>query len=334
MPVVGQALSITGFVLVMMLVIEYVHVFTGGASQERLARGRAGQYLLAALMGAIPGCLGAFLVVGMYTHGLLGLGALVTAMIATSGDEAFVMFAMIPGPALVVTASLLVVGVATGALVDLVSGHRRTRCVGLELHQEEHCRCLSHGEVLQQLRAMTPVRGVLLLGLGVFLAAITTGHVGPASWNWLRWTAVTLSVVALFIVATVPEHFLEEHLWNHVVRQHLGPLFGWTLGALVVMQLITRQVGLTELMREQPWVILLIAGVVGLIPESGPHLVFVTLFAQGELPLAVLLTSSIVQDGHGMLPLLAHSRSTFAVVKLVNLAVGVVVGALVLGLGP
>ena len=33
----------------------------------------------------------------MYSHRVLSLGAVVTAMIATSGDEAFVMLAMIPG---------------------------------------------------------------------------------------------------------------------------------------------------------------------------------------------------------------------------------------------
>jgi hypothetical protein len=41
----------------------------------------------------------------------------------------------------------------------------------------------------------------------------------------------------------------------------------------------------------------------------------------------VLLASSIVQDGHGMLPMLAHSRRAFVAVKLVNCVVGLVAGA-------
>ena len=46
-----------------------------------------------------------------------------------------------------------------------------------------------------------------------------------------------------------------------------------------------------------------------------------------------LLASSVVQDGHGMLPMLADSRRDFAVVKAIAFAVGLVVGGVALGLG-
>ena len=105
--VFNHALMITGFVFVMMLVIEYVNVLTSGAWQKGLIRNKWGQYVVAALLGAIPGCLGAFVVVGMYSHQMLTLGAVVAAMIATSGDEAFVMLAMVPQQAIFLTIGLL-----------------------------------------------------------------------------------------------------------------------------------------------------------------------------------------------------------------------------------
>jgi hypothetical protein len=70
-----------------------------------------------------------------------------------------------------------------------------------------------------------------------------------------------------------------------------------------------------------------------LIPESGPHLIFVLLFAKGSIPFSILLASSIVQDGHGMLPVLAHSRKAFVIIKLINLAIGLILGAVALLLG-
>ena len=73
------------------------------------------------------------------------------------------------------------------------------------------------------------------------------------------------------------------------------------------------------------WVIVL-AVLIGIIPESGPHLVFVTLFAQGVLPFYVLLVNSIVQDGHSALPLLAESKMSFAKAKLINIIVGLAIG--------
>ena len=72
--VVRHTLMITAFVGVMMLVIEYVNVLTQGRWQEQLSHRRWGQYLLAAFLGATPGCLGAFAVVAMYSHRNLSLG--------------------------------------------------------------------------------------------------------------------------------------------------------------------------------------------------------------------------------------------------------------------
>jgi len=331
--VIAHALSITGFVFVMMLTIEYVNVLTCGAWQGKLAGNRWGQYAVAALLGVIPGCLGAFMVVGMYSHRLLSLGAVVTAMIATSGDEAFVMLALMPRQAVALSLVLLVVGVIAGVLTDAFARGQDNVCTGLQVHEDLQCRCFSHGQILYQLREMSPVRGVLVASLAVFIIAVVSGLVGPAQWSWIRITFLGLSVFALLIVATSPEHFLEQHLWHHVARQHLPRLFAWTLGALLLMHALTEYLHLDGLVRENPWSVLMIACLVGVIPESGPHLVFLTLYAEGAVPLSILLASSIVQDGHGMLPMLAHSRKAFVQVKAVNLVFGLAAGAAGLLLG-
>jgi len=80
--------------------------------------------------------------------------------------------------------------------------------------------------------------------------------------------------------------------------------------------------------KDKQLIVLGIACLVGLIPESGPHLIFVTLFASGQIPFSILLASSIVQDGHGMLPMLAESKRGFLVVKGLNFAVGFLLGIL------
>jgi hypothetical protein len=54
--------------------------------------------------------------------------------------------------------------------------------------------------------------------------------------------------------------------------------------------------------------------------------VFVMMFAQGLIPFSVLLASSIVQDGHGMLPLLSYSVKDSILIKLFNLAFGTIIG--------
>ena len=329
---VKTTLMITSFVLAMMLIIEYLNVLTAGKWQESLAGHMWGQYALAALLGVLPGCLGAFTAVAMYTHGVLTLGAVVTAMIASSGDEAFVMLAMIPRQALVLIESTRL---GVGILVDMVTGRQKTRRPApcFELHGKNTCGCFQPREIAAQWKSCSPARGTLTAALAIFLAGTLGGQFGPPGWNWIRLTLALVTAAAVFIVTTVPDHFIDEHLWRHVAVKHAPRIFLWTLGALVAMHLLTDVFRLGPAVQRGKWAVLLVACLVGLIPESGPNLIFVTLFAQGLIPFSILVANSIVQDGHGMLPMLAHSRREFLLIKLIGLAGALTFGSVALSLG-
>ena len=83
--------------------------------------------------------------------------------------------------------------------------------------------------------------------------------------------------------------------------------------------------GMDRVKRMEILYAILLAIAFGLIPESGPHLVFVTLFASGVIPFPVLLANSIVQDGHASLPLLADSKKSFVIAKAVKVAIALAV---------
>ena len=89
----GTAFSATGDIRKDVLNITAVHplrrdaldtLLNGNKAdwQSSLKKSRFGQYLLGSFLGAIPGCLGAFTVVSLYSHRVLGLGALVATMIS------------------------------------------------------------------------------------------------------------------------------------------------------------------------------------------------------------------------------------------------------------
>mgnify|MGYP002508881646 CR=1 FL=1 len=88
-----------------------------------------------------------------------------------------------------------------------------------------------------------------------------------------------------------------------------------------------------RVVEENVFVVILIAALVGMIPESGPHMIFITLFAGGYVPFSVLLASSISQDGHTALPLLASDKQNFLRTKLVNALVAVVCGGVLMLFG-
>lgn len=332
-PILAQALTITWFVAMMMVLVEYVNVLSVDRLRGVLCGSHWVQYVVAVLLGATPGCLGAFVVVSLYIHRSVRLGALVACMIATSGDEAFVMLAMFPRTALLLTLGLAAVGIVAGMLTDLVVGSTVTEriCDDMVMHHDAaSCKCFDPVSITQELRHPSATRGTLVIGIALFILALLSGTVGPPSWSWIRVTLLGVGFFALFVVATVPEHFIEEHLWRHIVLKHAPRIFLWTFAAMALIALLNTAVEGQALLLENPWLTLAAAAALGLVPESGPHMLIVMLYKGGSIPISILTASSIVQDGHGMLPLLAHSWRDFVKVKAINLAAGLLAGGILL----
>ncbi len=327
LPTLKHTLMITAFVLFMMVVIEYVNVQTRNIWASRMQQSPFMQIILAALLGISPGCLGAFAVVSLYTHRMMGLAGLVTVMIATSGDEAFVMFAMFPGKALLLHAILFVVAVTSGWVVHLFTKGKELGAVqGFVVHEQQSCRCFVKSLIVPQIKNISFERSILLLFTTIFTVLLILGKIGTDSWDWKRITFLTGSLFLLFVFFTVPEHFLKEHLYNHIIKKHLLRIFLWAWGTFIVIHLIQSNLSLSNIMENNTFWILIISILVGIIPESGPHLIFVTMFSQNLIPFSILIANSIVQDGHGMLPLLAESQKDFVRVKIINMLVGLIVG--------
>jgi len=327
-----QSIMISGFVFIMMLVIEYINVQSKGVWQKHFTGNKWKQYLIAGFLGAIPGCLGAFTVVALFTHRLVSFGALVTTMIATSGDEAFIMFAMFPQKAMLLTIIIFVVGVLAGYLTDKfykpkgilkdIASH------DLPLHNEPECKCFQKEKIWAYLFHPSLYRLSVAVIIILLLSGVATGVLSGKADLWIKITLILSFSFALFVVVSVPDHFLKEHIWNHIVKVHLPRIFLWVFGILLAMHFLMMYIDVESWISNNMFVVLLLAILIGIIPESGPHMIFVTLFASGTVPFSILLASSISQDGHGMLPMLAESKKGFVAVKVVNMIFAIIVGAI------
>ena len=129
------------------------------------------------------------------------------------------------------------------------------------------------------------------------------------------------------------KHFLKEHIFKHIIKKHIWKIALWTFGALLVIEFGIKYLNLESFTSEYKIAFLFLGALAGLIPESGPHLLFVTLFSRGMIPFSVLLTSSIVQDGHGMLPMLSYSLSDSVKIKVFNFVFGLLFGLILFALG-
>ena len=365
-----NSILITGLVLIMMLMIEYFNIHSHGKWFARIQNSKLKQILLGSLLGLVPGCIGGFAAVSLYTHRLLTLGALVAMMISSSGDEAFIIMAMIPREGLILFGILFAIAVITGIIVDyiLYKKPQGDLCPdNFEIHSpmdnsSSNVNSIFKLESYRNMLKPSKERIIIMVGIACFIAAVIMGilacghdhshaadtahactyvcehghthhgHIhGGASLNILNEKSINvvfaiISIITLFFTATASEHFIKDHLWKHVLKRHMVSIFLWTFGTLMVCQVGMQYLDIEHWISNNMAMVILLAVLVGIIPESGPHLIFVTLFAQGVLPFYVLLVNSIVQDGHSALPLLAESKMSFAKAKLINIAVGLIIG--------
>lgn len=337
--VLRNSILITGLVVIMMMMIESLNIESRGKFFEGFRRSRVGGVLVGALLGAVPGCMGGFATVSLYTHRMLSFGALIAMMIASSGDEAFVMMATVPKDALWIFALLFGIAVVAGLLTDIFfkKEYKMHCCNEYQVHEEDS---QEHGHTG---RHLTWKRALLFAGIAVFIVALATGHlehehegghhheeiagsINLLSEEWMNVMFAILSVVVLAVLVFASDHFVEEHMWHHIVVKHLPTIFCWTFGVLLFVGVLLNYWDISGWISDNTVLMILLATLVGIIPESGPHMIFVTLYAAGVVPLPVLLASCISQDGHASLPLIAESKSSFIKAKAINCIVAVAVG--------
>ena len=269
-----ESLKITAFVFIMMVAIDFFNVKVKGKLQQITGSVGLKQYIITNFLGATPGCFGSFINVSLYMHGTVSFGAVAGSMIATSGDEAFVMIAQLGWVAFFLFGLLFFIGIFGSYLADYIV--RKT-----DLKVCVNCKLQKFHEPLEHERG----------------------------------------------------HYLKDHIWNHIFKNHIRSIFLWTFGALIIVHLMEHFLDMEQITQNYMIYILIISALIGLIPDSGPHLIFVSLFATGIVPFSVLLTSSIVQDGHGLLPLISFSLKDTLYIKVFNLLFGLILGVSLFYLG-
>lgn len=263
--VLKESIVLTLTVTALMFIIEAVNITSKGRMFSFLHRKTSGQVLLSSLLGAVPGCLGGYFTVSMYSKKMFSFGALLAMAIATTGDEAFVMLASFPKQALLIFAGLLLAGIAAGLIYDRFNQDYISRDVA-------ECDCSDED---------------------------------------------------------ISEHKSLKHKLLHTAK-HGVRIFAWTFGVMALIGIIDQMVDLESWVSGNVVPMIILASLIGCIPQSGPHMVFVSLYASGILPLPILLASCVSQDGHAGLPLIAASKKDFFRLKGIKFILGIAVGLIAL----
>lgn len=260
-------LKIVVMVTVLMSIIGYIEQRYDDKIKSIITDRPLVQIVSASLLGAVPGCMDAFLIVSLYIHGSVGFGALTAVMLSTAGDEAFIMLALIPDATLKIIMATIFLGIIGGLMAEKITSY-------LHLEFDQSCDFNERDGRREN-------------------------------------------------------GFLREHVVNHIILEHAPRLFLWIFVPLTVIDVLILGFDFASFVSGMPALMLIVfAALLGVIPESGPHMVFVILFSRGLIPFPVLLVSTLSQDGHGLLPLLSHSIKDTVYVQVFttvfSLAVGVI----------
>jgi len=262
----SATIKIVMMVTVIMTVIEFLELKFEKGIREKITSRPINQYVIASLLGAIPGCTDAFFIVSLYVHGLVGFGALVAVMLSTAGDEAFVMLTMIPEEAILIFILCAVFGLIGGFTADRVV-------------------------------------------------------------KWLRVDTSKPCVIEFHEEEFNAKHFLKEHVYDHILKKHIPKLFLWIFLTMLAVDFLVSNFDLEPLISNLPELFLIIiAALIGIIPESGPHLLLLILYSKGLIPFSVLFVNTLSQDGHGLLPLLSYSLKDTIYVQIFTTAFSIIIG--------
>ncbi len=276
---------------------------------------------IAALMGAMPGCGGAIIVITQYVSGRLGFGSVVAVLTSTMGDAAFLMLAREPKTALMIYAMSLIVGTISGYIVERIHGRdflRSERKTKQEF--EDKVELPNVTDSLKYIWALILIPG-FALGIGNAFQADTNlwfGGLGahdPTLWigfcgaflSFFMWSFnpnAGPSIVNLSGKMTETKG-LGVHFERVVIDTNFVTV--WVIFAFVAFELLLLLTGINLENVFKVWAPLLpmMAVLIGFIPGCGPQILVTTFYLNGLIPLSAQIGNAISNDGDALFPAIA-----------------------------
>ncbi|MHA1559567.1 MAG: putative manganese transporter, partial [Alphaproteobacteria bacterium] len=298
-----------------------------------MARSRRWQPAIAALLGALPGCGGAIMVVTQFTRGNASFGALISVLVATMGDAAFLLIAREPSTALMVIAISLVTGTISGMAVDRIHPHDflRPRAIAgdiARLAMDTSRRLVPKGGKIIWLAMLAP--GVVLGGMIAFQTNPDVVLGIPGFTVWFGFIGAALSLILWSLSAGGKSHTIGGGSYDLGTRIAADTNFvtAWVVMAFLTYEFAVFWLGTDISTMFQAWAPFtpLVAILVGFIPGCGPQIVVTTLYLAGAIPLSAQLSNAIANDGDALFPAIALAPRAAILATLYSAIPALIVG--------
>jgi len=272
---------------------------------------------ISALLGALPGCGGAIIVVTQFTKRQASFGSVVAVLTATMGDAAFLLLATRPFDGMIVLSTGLVVGILSGYIVNKIhSVDYLAPATIAQSYNQNNIKDTSIkyvGRIFWRAVFIPSLIIALLLAFQYDFSSISNL---ASEANILFGAICALIVVSLWAFTSKGETYqeltAEDDLQNkpsrlNRVMQDTHFVTAWVVTAFVLYELTMLFFGLDLKTWFSNYAVLapLVGLLIGLLPGCGPQIVVTTLYIQGVIPFSALMANAISNDGDALFPAIA-----------------------------
>lgn len=301
------------------------------------AKSKSLEVLFASVLGALPGCGGAIIVVTQYTKGQASFGAIVAVLTATMGDAAFLLLATRPTEGLTIMAIGLVVGTLCGLIVNAI--HKPDFLRPSAQEQKHQVKVLP----TKIIKISKPVWMFAIIP-SLIIAFLIAFNVDFNQFGQYTSTGISLfgAAMALFTVViwaysskgeTYKEITSEDDECNPPsklikVLQDTHFVTAWVVASFMLFEILVSVVGLDlkTWFMHYAYLAPLIAVVIGFLPGCGPQIIVTTLYIQGIIPFSALAANAISNDGDALFPAIAMAPKAAVIATLYTSVPALVVG--------
>ena len=267
--------------------------------------------IMASLLGALPGCGGAIVVVTQYIQGRISFGSFVAVLTATMGDAAFLLLAAEPKTGLFIFALGATVGSITGYIVDKIHGAS---------YLQGDSKIKVEFEKLQK----TFVSNFNIFWTLIFLPGFFVGLFVafqhdldqilniPEGFSLVTSLGLAGAMISIFMWSLNPLSDFQcstdrtRNLLSRVVDT-TNFVTTWVICSFLVFEIFIYITSYDLKIFFDIWTpfIPLVAILFGFLPGCGPQIVVTTFYLNGFIPLSAEIGNAISNDGDALFPAIA-----------------------------
>ena len=270
---------------------------------------------IATILGALPGCGGAIIVVTQFIQGRISFGALVAVLTATMGDAAFLLIAKKPFVGLLVLTTGFLVGIISGFLVNLLHGKFFLRLTGCQVIKRyaSISKKFKQSKNLEYLWLFFMLPGILIGIVSAFQIDLNSVFANSFVKDPVSLFGFVAGSLCLFMWLLPILHGYKIHISDnndtvkHRTISDTNFVTGWVILAFLAFELSIHfsNIDLSSIFKTYLYFVPLISILIGLLPGCGPQILVTTMYLSGVIPLSAQLGNAISNDGDALFPAIA-----------------------------